>query len=748
MYNSEDLLYTNNFNPTTILSENSIVDETKYYDRFKKYIENDVDTQYDKFIDNDENESNQINLNKTLNKKWPIDSKKNHYPLFDTYTNDISVNRYKKEIITKINIDTINRDYIKYINPNDLTVNFQEVYSNIKKIILNDINIKNTNQSVSNYNNNLSWQYTSQNFLVSNNIDNNIIPVPNLNKNIPYSSLPNAVYKYTTNSTSAYIVDVDNYLVYETNINPGFYSIKSLINNIKTNTSLITHSKKVYKSLDLNILEEPYLAYPKKQHIPHLFSCDINPETNVVKFVNRIEEVNIFAIQTFSPYENNYQNVDIFYYYSSLYSSSNSFVLNNQYIYITVPASSESTYQYYYNLNNVISPNAFPLVITDLKNNVGGINYDLINYTTFFDLNMYLEKGYKETELESISYYKYIDTIKIVTTQTINGNIVTINNTYLRFGLHLSSGLISGYTYNNKGTLIKPSFTNNYIYSNTLNNYLENLHFQYEYIINTSLIGRALLFRWVYDKYNNNYINYEIESMNVKKRTILHILAWIIPNQTYQIYDVETNKGFSFVQTNVNANYTTEDDIIIYENKANNYPVLYLNIQNYNNEYYFVNDSYVYMKIIFDNITDNNQTNYYNTSISNDNLQYNQVYVQEQLFNVGIGEDYTSIVGCANIHIFKKDYSNIFTKILLSNTPGNFDILNSNICNNNYIINYSYVQDSMSSISIQILDSEFKILQSYNDYSFTMEIHQIQDVLKETLINTKTNNVNSTGHFI
>ena len=29
-----------------------------------------------------------------------------------------------------------------------------------------------------------------------------------------------------------------------------------------------------------------------------------------------------------------------------------------------------------------------------------------------------------------------------------------------------------------------------------------------------------------------------------------------------------------------------------------------------------------------------------------------------------------------------------------------------------------------------------------------MEIHEIQDVLKETLVNTKTNNVNSTGHFI
>lgn len=751
MSDPQDLLYTNNFLSTTILSESSIVDETKYYDRFKKYIENDIDSQYNKYLDNDENEKDQLNLNKTLHKKWPIDSKKNHYPLFDTYTNDISVNRYKKNIVTKINIDTINRDYVKYINPNNLTMNFSKVFDNIEKIIINDIDIKNNNKSVTNYNNNLSWQYASQNFLLSNNINSNIIPVPDSNRTIKYDYLPNSVYIYTTNNNS-FISNIDNYLVYQTNITPGFYSIKPLIDNIRSNTSLIRHGKETdkTKSYDLKIIEEPYISYPKKRSTSHLFTCDINPETNVVKFVNRIEEINIVAIQTFSPYEMNYQNIDIFYYYSSMYSSSNPYVLNNDYIYITVSANSETSYQYYYNLNNVISPNAFPLVITNLKNNVGGINYDLINYTTFFDVNIYLNNGYKISELESISYYKYIDTIQINTTQTINGNNVSINNTYLRFGLHLSSGLFSGFTYNSKGRLLKPSFTNNYVYLNTLNNYFNNLnlYIEYEYVTNISLIGRSLLFRWIYDKYNENYVHYELETINEKKRSILHILGWIIPNQTYQIYDVEINKGFSFVQTNTSAVYVNENSIINYEKKINNYPTVILNLQNYNNEYYFVNNSYVYIKLLFDNITDNNHINRFISAISNENLQYNQIYVNEELFNVGIGEDYTAIIDCSNLVTFKKDSTGIFAKILLSNTPGNFDSLCSNISNNNYIINYSYIQDNLESITIQILDCNFKILQTVNNYSFTMEIYQIQNVLKETLINTKTNNVNSTGHFI
>jgi hypothetical protein len=748
MYDPQDLLYTNNFASTTVLSDKSVIDETKYYDRFKKYIEEDIDTQYEKFIDDNENETNQINLNKTLYKKWPVDSKKNHYPLFDTYTNDISVNRYKKQIITKVNIDTINRDYTKYISPNNFAIPFQKVFNNIKKIVLNDINIKNTIQSVSNYNNNLSWQYASQNYLVTNNIDTSIIPVPIITRFISYSNLPNAVYKYTTNNNSSYIIEVDNYLVYQTNINPGFYSIKSLVNNIRTKTSLITHGKKLYKTL--NILEEPYLAYPKKQYSPHLFSCDINPHTNIVKFVNRIEEINIIAIQTFSPYELNYQNIDIFYYYSSLYSSTNPYILNNNYIYIILPAYSETTYQYYYNLNNVISPNPFPLVITDLKNNIGGINYDLINYTTFFDLNIYLNNGYKENELSSISYYKYIDTINIHTTKTINGNSITVNNTYLRFGLHLSSGLLSGNPYNNTGNLIKPSFTNNYLYSNTLNSYFNNLNLYtiYEYIDNFSLIGRALLFRWIYDKYDNNYINYEIESLNEKKRTILHILGWIIPNETFQIYNVEINKGFAFVQNNKNITYLSENNLTNFSNKGNNYSTLDLNLQNYNNEYYFVDNSYIYIKINFNNMTDYKQTRLFISALSDQNLQYNQTYVAEELFNVGIGEDYTSILDCSNITVYTKDNTGIFAKLLLSNNPGNFDILTSNINNNNFVINYDTVQDNVSSVTIQILDSNFRILQSYNNYSFTMEIHEIHDILKETLINTKTNSVNSTGHFI
>lgn len=38
----------------------------------------------------------------------------------------------------------------------------------------------------------------------------------------------------------------------------------------------------------------------------------------------------------------------------------------------------------------------------------------------------------------------------------------------------------------------------------------------YRVLNENPLIGRALLFRWIFDKQNDNYLNYEYETDNVK----------------------------------------------------------------------------------------------------------------------------------------------------------------------------------------------------------------------------------------
>jgi hypothetical protein len=748
MSDPQDLLYTNNYSTNTVLSEKNVNKDIEYYQRFTDYQNKNIQSDYSKYIEDDEYEESQINLNKTLNNKWPVNNNKNQYPLFDTYINDISVNRYKKEIITKISIDNINRDVSVYENPNSFTINLPRTFNNVKKIVINDLNFSNINQSVTNVNNNLSWQYPAKNFLTVNNIDSYIIPVPG-NTKIIFSNLPYSVYQYTTSGGISYVNSVQNYLVYQTNITPAYYNIQTFLQNLRENTSKIVHGQN-YLNTNIEVIEQPYVSQSNKIGTPHLFSCDINPVSSMVKFVNRIEELQVVALQTFSQYETNYSNYDIFYYYSSNYQNNGNYILDNTLIYVTVESGQDTSYQFFQNVYNVLSSNAFPLVITDLQENIGGISSELLCYSCFYDLNIYLLHGYTESEIKkTISYYKYIDTITIDNTVMINNVQTTVSNIYLRFGLSFSSGTIHGMDYNPNGINYKPSSTNNYIYNSALNKYFSNinLYTTFQYYNYSFFIGRALLFRWIYDYFEDNYVHYEYLTNNEKKRSVLHILGWPIANKTCKIYTVDVNEGFNFIQCSANTNIVYTDDIISFSPNSNDIPPYSLNLQNYNNNFYFVNNSYIYIKLFF-NTNNSLKIDSFLASISDEQLLYNQQYVNSNKLNVSIGQDYTNIKECNGLIVMVKDYSNIFAKIMLSNVPGNYDILTSNIINNNYTINYDFVMDNIDAVTIQLLDPEFKILELNNKFSFTMNIYEINDVLKETLINTKTNNVNSTGNFI
>ena len=799
MSDPQDLLYTNIFIAKDILTNEELVKESEYYNRFKNYIDNDIVDETHKYIENNLNETSEINIDRTLYQKWPIDKNNNHYPLFDTYINDISVNRYKKEIITKINIDSKNRDTSQYLNSNNFNLPLGKVFNNIKKVVVSDINFRNMNQSVNNTNNNIAWQYPSQNFLLNNNIDDKIIPNPGL-KNISFSDMPNSAYAYDNQGT--YNINVENYLVYQTNINPGFYNIDTLISSIKKSTSKILHGQN--SSIEIKVLEQPYLAFPKMIGMPHLFSCDINPLTNVVNFVNRIEEVEIAAIQTFSPYENNFVSNDVFNNFSSNSSYGTKYGLDPSYIYVLLPAN-DVTYQYYRNTNCIYRPNPFPLVITNLTTSVGNIDPGLLNYVEFYDYFIYLNVGYDENEIKDISYYKVIDTI-VISNNITNTTTSQLNysKTYIRLGLKLA---INNDNINIdrlsavNGSYIKPSVTENIIMSDTLKNFLDNYNnvyvssgststgtieknicgytgctgytgcieytttntinvisntsystsgvlCEYKYVADKPLIGRALLFKWIFDKQNKDYVDFEYETDNVKKRSLLHILAWPIANETLGLYTLDDNYGFRFVHSNERSLLLTKSSISNYKKLNTGYPLLNLNLQYISGKYYFVNNSYIFLKLNFNSSNSNSHSAQYYNALSDSKIEYNQVYIDEQFFNVGIGEDYTSISSCKYLNIYKKDQTDIFTKIMLSNIPGNYDFVGSNTVKDSYYINYDFVDDNISEISVSVYDSNMSLLTVLIDFSFTLEIHEINHVLKETFVNSKTNSVSSTGNFI
>lgn len=786
MSDPQDLLYTNNFISTNILSEEELTTETQYYNRFKNYIDENSKTDTEQYVKNDNYETSKINIDRTLDNKWPITDKKNHYPLFDTYINDISVNRYKKEVITKVNIDSRNRNIRSFVYPNNFTLEFPKVFNNVKKFVINDIIFPNVSQSITNSNNNLTWQYPSKNYLINQNIDKSIIPVPNGNKTISYSNLPNSVYSYTVTGGSVDNTNIDNLLTYETEVVPSYYTVEALIVNIRKSTSIITHGSNLsIEDKDNIILEQPYLAYPKRIGTPHLFSTIIDPISSIVKFVNRIEEIEIIAMQTFSPYESNFIDNDLFYNFSSL-NTLLEYSLDTRYIYITLPSIEDVTSQYYYNTQCVYTPNPFPLVITNLGVDIGNINSSLINFTEFYDINIYLQNGYKESELESISYYKFIDNITIVS-NFLDINSTNLNKKYLRFALKLSSGNVNSINYDINGKTVRPSTSSNLVFSNSLSNFLNNYQnvvvpkkliglsynsttttdpgsfdgtfistkntsgilCEYTYVFNKTLIGRALLFRWIFDKKDGEYIQYEINTENEKKRSLLTKLAWPIANSTNYLYTIDQNSGFNFVHTNLQSSLIDRKNIVTQIINPSNSPSFSLNLQKFGDNYYFINNSYVFLKIDFNTNSNNENSNEVLNALSNDNLEFNQNYIDNKLFIVPIGGDYTCVKNYNNTDILKKNQNNIFAKIILSNTPGNTDSTLSNIINNNsFSINYNNITDNVSSISVSVYSSDLKLISISNDFSFTLNIHEIKDVLKETFINSKTNNVTSTGNFI
>jgi hypothetical protein len=743
MDDPQDLLYTNKFITKEILTTDELNQSAKYYNRYEEYNDKKYTSEQEseKFINNDNYEDSFVNRERLLNQKWPISKNTNHYPLFDTYINDISSNIYKKKKAYKINIDTRNRNQAIFPAANNFSMNLMNTYTDITKIYINDIIMENTNQTITNYNNILSWQYATSVFLKYNNIDNTIIPTPSITKfkKINFSDLPNSVYKYKTSESGNYNPAIDNLMVNQITIPSGNYTTDEFRYNILINTQKKLHNAQIYD--DNIIIEAPYLLNNKKIGTPHLFDLEIDPSSNKMLFVNRIEKEVIIAIQTFSQYTTNYIDNDIFYYYSS----NKGVNLDPTYIYITLQSCVDTTRQYYNNLNYVFPSNPFPLVITGLEGFFGNITSSILNYTEFFDLNIYLTNGYEESDLESICYYKFIDEINIE--NVINGN--KIETKYLRFAFHLSNGMLNGGIYKINGKTIVPCVTNNIIFQKSLSDYFSNIYLlNFKFSINSPLIGRALLYRWVYDIYEGQYIHYEIDTYNEKKRSLLGPINWPISNQTQNKLLAEINQGYHFVHTNYQQTpVETQPDNGVVQILQNNIPYYSLNLTFINNSYYINNNPYIFIKMTA-NLTTTNLYEKEFFSAYDSSYLYNQIYVSDNAFNVGIGCDYTAIKDYPKLELYKKELDGFFTKIILSPLPSSIDFISTNTINNHDYILYQGNIDNMDRINIQVFTSDFKLLQNDKDFSFTLNIESEKTVLKETLVNSKTNIVSSTGHFI
>ena len=442
-----DLLYTNQFVSSETLDESR---ESRNYGAFQKYMRNsDTNKPTNRYLNNNTFEGDAINIQQSLNQKWPALLNKNAYPTFDNFTNDMVRDTFQKSILTNISINSKDRDLAKYIYSNDFYIPFSKQFTNIDKLVIKDIIFPNNYPPINNTNNILAWQYASKNDLLSYNIDQSIIPQPNIINNIEiqtifYSELTSTKIIDDKTYTIYSVSNIDNSqnLVYQTNVSTGYYSTEDFEIEFDKITNKTVHGATYLnlKELELTNItplnnnnintlfipsrnipwkyqyEEPYFTTQINVNSTHNFTLNIDTSTQEVKIVNRMEKLPIIAIQTFGALENDYEITDIFYDYSLNANKGNQNYIDNSYIYITIPYQKEITSFYYEESEASTFVNPFPLVISGLKDLIGNIDPNYLNFTTFFDLAIYLQNGYIEVDLDSICTYKYWDTIQIVNT--------------------------------------------------------------------------------------------------------------------------------------------------------------------------------------------------------------------------------------------------------------------------------------------------------------------------------------------
>ena len=139
------------FIDTEIINENEINKQSENYDRFINYEmnKNTEDTNNTlKYINNDDQETDKINIQKSQYQPFPIDNNKNNYPLFDPLLNDLSKNTYTNIRDVIINVDTANRNPIYYPYSTNLKVNLPKTLNNIHQIEISNINIPNFLKSI------------------------------------------------------------------------------------------------------------------------------------------------------------------------------------------------------------------------------------------------------------------------------------------------------------------------------------------------------------------------------------------------------------------------------------------------------------------------------------------------------------------------------------------------------------------------------------------------------------------------
>jgi hypothetical protein len=620
-------------------------------------------------------------LNKNRNKN--INSNSEY--IESTFTKDLTTDYYNKFRDTYISID--NRDKNKYYSNNNCEIDFNKNFENVENIELIDINLSNSNPPV--LNNTLTWKYITQ--------------IEYDKNNVIFTKNPTNIFPNTE-------------IIHSISIDDGFYTVSDLEIEIMNKMNSIQHdSNEKLPSEDTINTDTPSsknTTVDKTQSL-HQFYCNINPITNNVTFINRLENIKIYAIQTLLN-ENDDKLGDIFGVgYNQTVgdlkvcdtTGITSDISNGIYIYIgfndlfySLFNDDNSSYE-----SDILSHFSIPIIPTDIPS-IGGINNEIINNKEYYLLRPEFlssltpaininEKKFFPNDDYTGHFFQPMGLIKIGLADNFNyinspkTNLLPTNLMRIKLQLLDENNQKVNVKFNETiytdeklakfMLLYDPGITNqnssdNKYYFNSQSVIGHSIQLNKTYPI----IGRSIPFKFVIDE-----------------NSILNNLGWytkcdeVIVSDKDSYRTIQSNKDFIIDKK---ENILSQD----YVYKQNIYPKINYIFNKINDEYFIKLDTYILLKII----NDNND----NFTLTNNNI------------------------------------NGIFSKIILSNIPNN--------SSNKFIkIKYGFEKGNLynfNKINLEFIDYKGNIINYNGNFSLVIKVRENLNILRDSYLNSQNNNFN------
>jgi hypothetical protein len=684
---------------------------------------------------------------KLVDEPWPKNGNDNQKPILSKTVSDLVEDQYTKYRITYINIDSRDRD--KYVNlkPNNYKIYLNRQFENIESIYLADAQIPNKIPFINNLNNVIAWQF-------------------------PRDRLYQYNEKNVQNCDEIYTAEINNKVILErtlfyVQIPYGFYSTLELEKTIQNTMNTMVNIANPSQSSTCLI------KYCTNQN----WYVRINPITHNVCFVCRVEEFKIKRMSTvrgkpFIEFELDVPELDC----------------------LTEAERICELRLFCRNQLNII-PTDFP--------DIGGFNDLLINKREFKfcpgDADTDFDKCIPQNSFYSMFTPVYDDelecedfTVKEQLEFCAAGRPGDLN-CETNFPELLLNGVYKLYIKNPSGYWLNAtrseSITDPIILSKARIGTAQPFSFVFNVppfdpsVFNFSGSSSSISTPIIKDGTFNNVAEYvypfELAFCNPDGSTknLLLDLGFGTYNYTNLIlsnkcYINAIQKNTDYEMLNLSSLETIFNNFNDLQSLLNSYrwgqaffPKRLLNIYlGGDGQYYFGSEQFIFLKILFNNQTDQNKsesllkatsntssgqvndTLYYNTLEQIDSFFYQTAtdnILDPNLFDPNNTKPIEKTLENVNSNLSVKDTTNLFAKIKLTNIPQGDNYVDS------LKTEYSFIDKTFQKfdeITVLFVDNEGRVLDLRTEYNFTIAVVEKIEVLKDTLYNSRTGQTNTTGN--